>query len=497
MSTEIVIDVQGYTTRVAVLENKRLVELFVEDEENPPVIGNIYKGVVKNIFPGMEAAFVDIGLGKNAFLYLRDLSFGEEMVDELMETSLEEGFDPEEVRTNLSVKSVPQIGQEMLLQVVKEALGNKGVKVDSHITLAGRYLVLTPTTRRIGVSRRITSEEERSRLEKIMEGLAPPKMGLIARTNATGKDGAYFENELKILLNRWHKIKRYSKKASSGSLIYKELPLPLRVIRDIFTEQDRIIINSPEYYQRIIEFMEELQLGYLQAQVSLDEEDKEIFGRLGIESEIAKALSRKIWLKCGGYILIDELEALVAIDVNSGKYTGSKDPEKTILKVNLEAAKEVADQLRLRNLGGIIIVDFINMEQEKSQKRLMATLEKELSRDRVRYHLLPLTPLGLVEITRKKSTPSLDELLCQDCPTCHGGGRVLSLKLLESRLISRIRNKVKRADEEFLIKFNPEVCRELRKSKKIQELEEDLKIKIEFSPDEELNWNEMEILYRV
>lgn len=419
MSLEIVINAREEEEQVAILENKRLVEFFVEDDKKHVVAGNVYKGVVKNVLPGIEAAFVDIGVGQNAFLYLSGIYPDEEMFSEAVETPLDEEFD-------LGLSEILQAGQEILVQVVKEAAGTKGATLSSNITLPGRHLVLMPTSKHIGVSRRITESEERERLEEMMRELAPPKMGLIARTNARGKSIAYFKNELEGILTKWKKIKRLIRSASPASLVYKELPLTLRVVRDIFTEGgDKILIDSPIYYKKILGLLDDFGLGHLKSCVSLYEGDDGIFEALNVKKEITSALTRKIWLKCGGYIIIDELEALVAIDVNSGRYTGSKNLEKTILKVNLEAAREVAKQLRLRNLGGIIIVDFIDMKNEDSKKKLMATLEKELSRDRVKCNILSLTQLGLVEITRKRSSSSLDGILRQECPMCQGEGRVL------------------------------------------------------------------------
>lgn len=479
MGLEIIINASDEEDRVAIFLDGVFSEFMVERKDEPSRVGNIYKGKVKRVIKGMDAAFVDIGLKRDAFLYLSETTFDDEFGG-----------------VRLDLRDFIQVGQSILVQVTKEATSTKGAKVTSQITLPGYYLVLLPTYRHIGVSKRITSQEERMRLIRIMERIVPPEMGAIARTNAQGKDPTLLEAEILRLVDRWEGISRLSKKRSQKNPLYEELPLIKRIFRDLITEDiDRVIVDSQAHYEDIIGFLGDYGMGHLSSNITLYSGLTPIFDAFGIEEKVKDLLSKKVWLKSGGYIIIDEVEALVTIDVNTGRYVGGGNLEETILRVNLEAAKEVARQLRLRNLGGIIVVDFIDMKDEENRRKVIATLEQELSKDRLRSNLFEITKLGLVEITRKRVHSSLDELMREDCPICRGEGRILSKRSLEIEIIRRIRNMSKGLKKgRFLVKLNPIAYEELIESKAIEDLVKELGIKVTLSKDDRLRWEEIEVL---
>ncbi|MDN5331670.1 MAG: ribonuclease [Tepidanaerobacteraceae bacterium] len=419
MKKEIVADVGKDEVMVGILEDGKLVEFFVERNVKGHLAGNIYKGKVANVLPGMQAAFVDIGLEKNAFLYVGDVNveslgyFDEHSVEDLGKLSIQEILKP---------------GQEILVQVVKEPMGSKGARVSTNITLAGRYLVLMPGLDYVGISRRIEKEEERVRLKALAEELRPYRMGVIVRTAAEGRAKDEIMAEMDYLKNLWDEIQREGQMPGAPRLIYKDMDLIERIVRDVFTpEVTCFYINTKEAFERVVKIVSMIAPG-LKERVSLYNGGESIFQYFDITSEVEKALRRKVWLKSGGYIVIDRTEALTAIDVNTGRFTGNKDLEDTVLKTNLEAAKEIARQIRLRDIGGIIVIDFIDMNSQEHRKMVLDTLEMELKKDRTRTHILGITSLGLVEMTRKKVRQSLDEVLERVCPYCDGKGKIGILK---------------------------------------------------------------------
>ncbi len=450
MSKEIVIDVDRELIRAAVLENRELVELYVEKSYDERIVGNIYKGKVANVLPGMQAAFVDIGLGKNAFLYVGDLN---------LESLASEGEDVIEGLKNLSIKDVLKVGQEVLVQVVKEPCGSKGARVSTNITLPGRYVVLMPTVDYVGISRRIENEEERSRLKVMAEEIRPPRIGLIVRTVAEGKQVSELRADVDYLERMWTEIIKKQNGCKAPKLIYKDMNLLARIVRDILTpEVDKVYINDEIGYQKIIELISIVSPS-LKGRVNIYLGKENIFDHFNIEPEIYRALDRRVWLKSGGYIIIDHTEALTAIDVNTGKFVGSINLEDTVLKTNLEAAKEIARQLRLRDIGGIIIIDFIDMKCEEHQNMVLDLLETELKKDKTKAHILGITSLGLVEMTRKKVKQSLDEMLQKTCPYCDGKGRILSEETMAKKVereLARIFNL--RKGEAILIEVDPLVA---------------------------------------
>jgi ribonuclease G len=399
----------------------------------------------------MQAAFVDIGLERNAFLYAGDILVNK--------SDFTFGTESEEVEIgSQNIRDIVKPGQYILVQVLKEPVGTKGARVTTHITLPGRTLVLMPTVNYIGVSRRIEDEDERIRLRGILDHIKPENMGAIVRTAALGKNEPELESDLIFLMRLWKRIQQKSGLVSSPRLIHAEEPLVFRTIRDIFTPDiDRLIINDREFFERIQVIANIISPG-LTERVIL-QESFDLFGRYDLESKIEKALARKVWLKNGGYIVIDHTEALTSIDVNTGKFVGGDNLQETITETNCEAAKEIARQIRLRDMSGIIIVDFIDMDKISDKERLLETLNAELKKDRTKTNVLGITSLGLVEMTRKKMRQSIDNILQCPCPYCNGDSRILS----DESVVLKIRNRLLKCFEEqtgpaYLVKAHPSVA---------------------------------------
>ncbi|MTI48498.1 MAG: Rne/Rng family ribonuclease [Firmicutes bacterium] len=481
---EIIIDVGFKQDRVAILEDDDLVELYIEREDGNKILGNVYKGRVVNVLPGMEAAFVDIGFEKNAFLHIKD-AIPKSMI-------LNKDIDLK----NISIKDVVKTGLELIVQVIKEPFGTKGARITTHITLPGRHLVLMPYTNYIGISRRITNENERDRLKGIMEEIKPDNIGVILRTAAEGKGMEELKDDMKFLLKLFNKIDRERNLGFAPRTIYRDLDLVHRVVRDMFTsESKRLVINDRDKYKSIVELVE-LISPHLQSKVEYFDNSHDIFGHYGIESQISHALERKVWLKSGGYIVIDETEALTSIDVNTGKYVGKTNLEDTVVKTNLEAARAIAKQLRLRNIGGIIIIDFIDMNNKDDDNLVLKALEESLKKDRTKAAVLGMTQLGLVEMTRKKARKRLTTKLLRECPYCSGKGKVSS----EHVVINKLRTELKRIklhtnSEAVLVEVNPELNEILHKNNRdvLKELEEKFEISILVNSTKELHFNDINI----
>lgn len=450
MIKEIVADVDREQIRVGLLEDRQLVEFHVEKYYDERVVGNIYKGKVANVLPGMQAAFVDVGLEKNAFLYVGDLN--SDLLG-LEEDELMEGL------KRTSIKDVLKVGQEVLVQVIKEPTGTKGARVSTNITLPGRYMVLMPTVDYIGISRRIENEGERSRLKALAEEIRPPRTGIIVRTVANDTDRESLKADVEYLNRIWEGILQKRRGGHTPRLIYKDINLLSRMVRDWLTpEVNKFYINDKHNFDKISE-MVSLISPDLKDRVSLYLGREDIFDYFNIEQEVDRALERKVWLKSGGYIVIDRTEALTVVDVNTGKFVGSIDLEDTVVKTNLEAAKEIARQLRLRDIGGIIIIDLIDMSSAEHKKLVLERLEEELKKDKTKANILGLTSLGLVEITRKKVRQSISEVLEKTCPYCEGKGSILSeetmAKKVERELTGIFKN---RKGEAVLLEVHPSVA---------------------------------------
>jgi ribonuclease G len=474
MKREIIVNSSMVETRVAVLEDGQLVELMIGDVNKEGFAGNIYKGQVLKILPGMQASFVDIGLDKDAFLYVRDiyedleeyervLTAGEEFEGEVLYvrdiyedleeyervlTAGEEFEGEERVVPPLSSKRAPRggqpsieellkEGQEVLVQVAREPLGTKGARITSHITLPGRFLVYMPTEQHIGISRKIENEGERVRLRRIVQELNAGTEGVIVRTAGMGKKRDEIAADLEFLQSLWRKIKTRAETLTPPALVQKDLDLVFRIFRDLFTrEVARLVVDSEAEYERCLEFVESL-FPDLRSHLFLYTEEESIFRSFGVERDIEKALRPKVWLKSGGYIVIEETEALVSIDVNTGRHVGKHDFEETVFKTNLEATREIARQVRLRDLGGIIIIDFIDMARQDHRDRVLAELKGYLKPDRSPTNVVLLSELGLVEMTRKRVKQGLIHSLSVSCPTTRFCGRRSGGWSNGSRVISR------------------------------------------------------------
>ena len=432
MSSEILINSNQREIRVALMENNQVSELFIEHKTNKGIVGNIYRGRVTKILPGMQVAFVDIGMEKAGFLYVGDidavdiLGLDGEVSNPTLADEIEETWEGKPGRPNhgIRIQDIIQEGQEILVQVAKNPLGTKGARITNYITLPGRYLVYMPTVNHISVSRRIEEEEEKERLRTLLSEIGNTGEGYIVRTAGQDATRADFESDLKFLHHLWKNLKKQSENLSAPHLVYEDLNLIFRSIRDLFTNNtERLVIDSHSDFTKCLEFCS-TYLPHLSNKVEQYKDPMPIFDHYGIEMDINRALGRTIWLKSGGYIIIDQTEALVAIDVNTGKYVGHSDPEDTILKTNLEAVKETVYQLRLRNIGGIIIVDFIDMAKEESKEMVSNALKQALKSDRSRTRILKISELGLVEMTRKRVRESLTQTLCEPCDYCEGKGYI-------------------------------------------------------------------------
>jgi ribonuclease G len=449
MSKEIIVNCDNRETRVAVLENGKLVEVYLERPLEQRVVGNIYKGVVENVLPGMQAAFVNVGLERNTFLYVADAVPGlDEFPDGVPKSS-----------KRATIKELVHSGKDILVQVTKEPFGNKGARVTRHITLPGRYVVLMPTVDYVGVSRRIEDAAERDRLRKLASEVKPKRMGVIVRTVASGLPPEELKQDIDFLAKLWHSIRQRGNKAKAPVLVHRDLDLVGRVIRDLVDASvDRLIIDNVEQYKAVLELLSFTAPEYKE-RVSLFQQQRPIFETFGLEAELDKALKRRVWLKSGGYLVIDQTEALIAIDVNTGKFVGSTNLADTVLKTNLEACDEIARQLRLRNLGGIIIIDFIDMNVADHRKQVLTRLEEATKSDKTKTAILGLTQLGLVEMTRQKVRQGIGEVLQKPCPYCEGTGKVLHEEVLGNRIEWELRRYFRsHQDEAVLLDVHPSVA---------------------------------------
>lgn len=421
MKKEIIINSSASESRVALLEDGQLVELFVERPRHERTVGNIYKGIVKKVMSGMDAAFLDIGLGHDAFLHFSDLSPIAMDIDE------ENGANS---RKRINLKP----GREILVQIIKEQLGNKGPRTTTQVSLPGRSLVLVPYQEHVGVSRRINDFREKKRLRSIAAKIRPKGFGLIIRTVAEGKSEEELKSDIDAQLRLWNRLEKRIKNAPAPSLILKDMSMASSVIRDLFTSDiNGLVVDSKRFHKQVKKYISEVAPS-LMDKVALYKERKPIFDYYKIEPEIEKSLSRKVWLNGGGYIIIDQTEALVTIDVNSGRFVGKRDHEDNSLKVNLRAAREICRQLRLRDLGGLIVIDFIDMWEEKNRRKVHDEVKKELKNDRSKSDILPISQFGLMEMTRQRIKPSLLYTFNEPCPACDGMGMVASRETMSTQI---------------------------------------------------------------
>jgi ribonuclease G len=500
VTREILINSDPHETRIAIVEDKSLAELLVERADRRRRVGDIYKARVSAVLPGMQAAFVDVGLHKTAFLHVSDLVAPPDTYEEIDENSFDEDERRErEARVRHKIEEYLEKGQEILVQITKEPIGTKGPRVSGQISLPGRYLVMMPSSDHVGISRRIEDRAERARLRTIISELKPAGAGLIVRTAGEGKSKKHFASDVRFLTQLWKKIESKAERMRAPALLHRDMELVAGLIRDIFTEDvHKLVIDSKREHRLILSYVKAFapELGQ---RVKLYTGKTPIFDHYGLEAEIEKAIDRKIWLKKGGYITIDQTEALVAIDVNTGRYVGRKDQEETALKTNLEAAREVARQLRLRDMGGIIVIDFIDMEQEKNKKAVLDELRGCLKKDRARTKTYQVSDLGLVEMTRQRERPSLLHYFSEECPDCGGVGRVLSLESMSMK-IERVlkRAAAELGEKELQLRVSPDVAVYLleEKGSRLERLERRLGVQIDIVDDPSLRREDFRVILR-
>ncbi|HTQ81484.1 MAG TPA: Rne/Rng family ribonuclease [Thermoanaerobaculia bacterium] len=501
MTIKMLVESDPHETRIAVLEDDRLTEIFVERRRHRGLVGNIYKGRVTRVLPGMQAAFVDIGLDRDAFLYVSDVATDVEAMDDE-----EPGLEMDEPRSTAeepphgpppSIGDLLKQGQEIIVQVVKDPLPNKGARISTHVTLPGRYLVLLPTVRHFGVSRRIEDEAERERLLATLGQLSAQGGGLIVRTVGEGKEREAFESDLVYLTRLWEKVRQRAAKVTAPTLLHQDVDLALRVVRDLLSQEFSVLwVDGEETYERILEFLDQVQPA-LVGKVRLFRQTSTLFDQFGIEDQIEAALKTKVWLKSGGYIVINPTEALVAIDVNTGRFVGQSTLEDTVLQTNLEAVAEIVRQIRLRDLGGIIVIDLIDMTEEEHKVQVFSSLEREIRKDRAKTKVLNISEFGLVEITRKRSRANLERLLTQPCYYCGGRGRIKSIATICLNLrkaLLRLRDRT--GQRELLLRVHPEVARALQQEERaiLEELERSLGVKILLQSDPELHHERFDVV---
>jgi ribonuclease G len=496
VSNRIIINADSYETRIAILEDDELAELLVERADQRRHVGDIYKARVNAVLPGMQAAFVDMGLPKTGFLHASDLAESLSGLDDI--SDLDDNGD----RGRRRRAPVPKIedhlskGQEILVQITKESIGTKGPRVTQQVSLPGRYCVLMPGLDHVGVSRRIEDRAERQRIKAIIDDVRPKGVGLIARTAGETKGDPEFAADVKHLTKLWQKIDRKAASVRAPALVHRELEMTASLIRDLFTDEvDEVIIDDKDSFAEIQAFLKAVS-PELRDRVKLYKGAEPIFDFHKIEQQIEKTFERKVWLKKGGYICIDHAEALVAIDVNTGRFTGKKNQEETIFRTNLEAAKEIPRQLRLRDIGGIIVIDFIDMEIESNKRAVLEELRQELRKDRARTKAFAVSELGLVEMTRQRERSSLLHYYTEDCLQCGGLGKVPSLETMLVKL-ERVMRRVAAlgGERRIVLRVAPEVALFFveQEARRFAELEKRFKLQVDLKDDPQLKRGDMKV----
>ena len=524
MLKELVVNSAPHETRVALLENGTITEVFIEREDETSIAGNIYKGKVQRVLPGMQAAFVDIGFDHAAFLYVDDVvnknSYNkayqkfEQDIDtdteesEDIDTDTEESEDKEviDVKSNSSwkasllqesnIEDLLTEGEEILVQAAKSAIANKGPRVTTHISLAGRYIVLIPMVDHIGISKKIEDLNEKKRLKELLLSIRENKFGYIARTQAQNISKTSLEKEMCFLVKTWEDILAKHKAVSAPFILYKDFNATFKAARDLLANQaDKLIIDSKQEYENVQNFLKKF-VPDVKLSIELYQGKESIFDAYNIEGDISRALKKKVWLKSGGYIVIEQTEALAAIDVNTGRYVGKHNFDETILKINLEAVKEIAYQIKLRNIGGIIIIDFIDMKKQAHKEKVMAKIHKAMEKDKSPINVLPLTELGLVQMTRKRTRRNIVRTLCEPCFYCNGDGYLLSGTSICHKIYIELANEsFDIMGDSFIVKVHPDIAQLLHGKQKhlISSLEALLSKPIAVYPEPEYHLEEFRI----
>ncbi len=491
MSEEILINVTPRETRVAVVENGMLQEVHLERASRRGNVGHIYKGRVSRVMPGMQAAFVEIGLERTAFLHASDI----------VRAPLAEGAEPATGNGHAMppIGELLREGQEIVVQVVKDAIGSKGARVSAHLSIPSRYLVLLPQAPgTLGVSARIEDEVERARLREMLARLNGSSVpGYIVRTNAEGAGEAALAFDLAYLGKVWRVVQENIARAATGERVYEELSLPLRALRDLMHEDiEKVRVDSRETYERLVRFVGKF-MPELAGRVELYTGERPIFDLFGVEDEMQRALEKTVPLKSGGYLVIDQTEAMTTIDVNTGGYLGARNLEDTAFRTNLEAAQAAARQLRLRNLGGIIIIDFIDMQDAEHRRQVLRQLEKSLAGDYAKTTVYEMSPLGLVEMTRKRTTESLARQLCEPCPACAGRGVLKTAETVTYEIFREITRAVRQFEaQQLLVLAAPRVVQRIleEETAAVAELEQFTRKSIRFQPEEHYTQEQFDVV---
>ncbi len=508
MSTAILINSRRYEVRIAIVENGTLSEFHLQRPTEKGLIGNIYKGKVVRVLPGMQAAFINIGLERTGFLYVDDVYLSQNELNSRMLDSEPDSADsayssilPESDlrRTHgMNIEDLLFEGQDILVQVSKDPIGTKGARLTCHITLPGRNLVFIPLTDHIGISRKIEDEEVRQKLRQQIEKLRPEGTGFIVRTVAEFAFDDELEADMEFLLLLWDEIQDRASVAEVPALVYKDLDITFRSVRDLFTHDvDHLIIDDYETYERLQTFVQNFA-PQLSSKISLYEDDTPLFEAHGIDVEINRATEKKVWLRSGGYIIIESTEALSVIDVNTGRFVGKNNLNETIFKTNMEAAKEIAYQLRLRNIGGIIIIDFIDMEGEEHREELFTYFKEAVKKDKSRINILKLSEFGLVQMTRKRNSENLTQMMCEPCHYCAGEGILKSRRTICYDIFRKIsRNAKKSGGFSITLRVHPRIADMLHKEerKTLLQLETDTGKKMMVVPVKELHIEKYDIIW--
>ncbi len=463
MKKEIIINSTNEDTRIALLENDRLVEIFVERPDNERTVGDIYKGRIRRVVKGMQAAFIDIGFEQDGFLHFSDMG---NKVNQLFADIDEELLDNGRTEKDIDPADLLRNGQEIAVQIIKEPISTKGPRVTTELTVPGRFMVLVPYQDRVGVSRKIASIKERRKLRNIARKFRPKNFGLIIRTVAEGKDEEALKSDLQRLMKNWAKIRKDISNATPPKLIFKDLGMASSIIRDLFTSDvKRVVVDSRKLHREIIRYLREVGSELIK-KVEYFKSREPIFDVFGIEEELQKSLERKVWMKNGGYLIIEQTEALTSIDVNSGRYFGKKDHERNSLKINREAAREIARQLRLRDIGGLIVIDSIDLEVEENKEKVLNEFKKEFAHDRAVTRVAEMSRFGLVEMTRQRTRPSLIFNITEPCHMCGGTGLIPTKGTVLANIERLIRRYVATDySRNIIIKTSPEMVEYLDSKK--------------------------------
>ncbi len=465
MKKEIYINESLGETRIGILEDDQLVEVYVEKPDHQRMVGNIYYGKVENVIPGMQAAFVDIGYDINAFLPFSEIENSDYLAD--AEDDYNNSNNKRSRKNSDRISVDLQTGQDIYVQVIKEPFAGKGPRVTTETALPGRLLVLVPNANYIGISKKIWDKYERRRLKKIVSKLKVNNFGIIVRTVAEGKSEEFLKNDYEALINNWHAMERKAKRNQAPTLVYEDMETASSVVRDLFTPDiGKIVIDSRQLYKKLNNYLNDVSPN-LASRLERYKEKVPLFETMGIEAEIDKLMRSKVWLKSGAYLIIEKTEAMVVVDVNSGRYIGKKEHEDNSLKINLEATREVARQLRLRDLSGLIVIDFIDMREDANKRKIYYELRKELRKDRAKVAVSPISEFGLLEMTRQRIRLSLLDSMSDACPTCHGSGRILSKDAMLTRIDHWLRRyKSKHRDLRLKLHLHPLMASYLQDQKK-------------------------------